>query len=338
MKKNIKVGISIFHPFTMKLNDKFYGFEVELFEFVAKDLDLNFSYYEKNVDEIIKSLDNNKLDIGLGGFSATERKEKIMDFSHHILSSRFSIAVKDVKMINFLNLFKLISSKEFVINSIKSAAAFILISFILGNLLIYVESGANTFSGSYIHQLFESLWFIVATVATVGYGDIIPNTVIGKLISMVIIFFGIGAFGFYISTINQILGTNKFKYNINSYKDLKNKTVGTLKKSSAHKIVSNINPKKIIDTKNIQDGIKLLKENKIDAFIYDSFVLRDYVENENEKDIHILKNTFGNRNYAFAINDNQSKLKERINRSILKLKEDGTYGFIYKKWFGDDYI
>jgi voltage-gated potassium channel len=45
------------------------------------------------------------------------------------------------------------------------------------------ESFSNAFSG---------LWWAVATLTTVGYGDIFPITIAGKIISAIIALLGIG--------------------------------------------------------------------------------------------------------------------------------------------------
>lgn len=60
------------------------------------------------------------------------------------------------------------------------------------------------FGGSYIYSSIEgwryldSVYFTVATVTTVGYGDIVPQTDAGKIFTMFFSFFGIGmAFYFF---------------------------------------------------------------------------------------------------------------------------------------------
>ncbi|MBR5503745.1 MAG: two pore domain potassium channel family protein [Methanobrevibacter sp.] len=42
-----------------------------------------------------------------------------------------------------------------------------------------------------INSLFDSLWFVLSTITTVGYGDILPNSQIGKAIGLMILFFGV---------------------------------------------------------------------------------------------------------------------------------------------------
>ena len=45
-----------------------------------------------------------------------------------------------------------------------------------------------------MNNLFDNLWFVVVSITTVGYGDITPNTVYGKVFSLILLV--IGAFLF----------------------------------------------------------------------------------------------------------------------------------------------
>jgi voltage-gated potassium channel len=42
------------------------------------------------------------------------------------------------------------------------------------------------------HSFWDGVWWAVVTVTTVGYGDIYPSTVAGRLVAMVLMFVGIG--------------------------------------------------------------------------------------------------------------------------------------------------
>ena len=45
----------------------------------------------------------------------------------------------------------------------------------------------------------DSLYFTVVTMATVGYGDFVPTTPLGKIGAMILIVVGIGLFGAFVS-------------------------------------------------------------------------------------------------------------------------------------------
>ncbi len=66
-----------------------------------------------------------------------------------------------------------------------------------GAAMIYaVESNAP---GSSIRTFGDALWWALATATTVGYGDVVPVTSAGRAIASLLMLFGIGSFGIFIS-------------------------------------------------------------------------------------------------------------------------------------------
>jgi voltage-gated potassium channel len=60
---------------------------------------------------------------------------------------------------------------------------------------------------SQINTMLDAVWWTVATVTTVGYGDIVPVTDIGKIIAIFFMFFGIGVLALFLS----VLGSQFYK-------------------------------------------------------------------------------------------------------------------------------
>jgi voltage-gated potassium channel len=65
---------------------------------------------------------------------------------------------------------------------------------ILVLLLILIASGTIFYSSVEGWNWFDSLYFCIITLATVGYGDFAPKTVWGKAFTIVYIFVGLGLF------------------------------------------------------------------------------------------------------------------------------------------------
>jgi len=62
---------------------------------------------------------------------------------------------------------------------------------VLMTAILAVERGTSVT----MHNLFDALWYTLVTITTIGYGDITPVTVPGKLIAVIIMFSGIVVFG-----------------------------------------------------------------------------------------------------------------------------------------------
>jgi voltage-gated potassium channel len=56
---------------------------------------------------------------------------------------------------------------------------------------------------------FDALYYTIVTMATVGYGDFVPVTVLGKVGAIFLIIFGFGMFGVFISL---LLKRQRYKY------------------------------------------------------------------------------------------------------------------------------
>lgn len=68
---------------------------------------------------------------------------------------------------------------------------FVLIILISGTGILLIEKNKN----SQFQNLFDSVWYTIVTLSTVGYGDKTPITVGGKLFGIIIIIFGVATMG-----------------------------------------------------------------------------------------------------------------------------------------------
>jgi voltage-gated potassium channel len=76
---------------------------------------------------------------------------------------------------------------------------------IIGSLAIF--SVESQHPDSQINSMLDAVWWTVATVTTVGYGDVIPVTETGKIVAIFYMFFGIGILALFLS----VLGTQFYK-------------------------------------------------------------------------------------------------------------------------------
>lgn len=87
---------------------------------------------------------------------------------------------------------------------------------LIGILVLIVSSILMTFIEKI--DFFDSLWWSIVTVTTVGYGDIYPKTILGKIVATILMFMGIGLIGSLTSTISTYFINKENKSNEEDYK------------------------------------------------------------------------------------------------------------------------
>lgn len=89
----------------------------------------------------------------------------------------------------------LVIFKDVLITERKSLLAslylMLLLTFLISTLLYFIEKDVNQNGFS---SILESMWWSIVTLATVGYGDVVPVTVLGKFIGAIASIVGLGMF------------------------------------------------------------------------------------------------------------------------------------------------
>lgn len=93
----LKVGIEpTYKPFDYKENSKLTGFDVDLLEAIAKDLNISLNWVEMNFDGLIPALKTGKIDMIASAMSVTEERKKSVDFSNtYYMTKNLYIKRKD---------------------------------------------------------------------------------------------------------------------------------------------------------------------------------------------------------------------------------------------------
>jgi voltage-gated potassium channel len=121
---------------------------------------------------------------------------------------------------------------------------------IIGTVAIYaVESQTE----SEINTILDAVWWTVATITTVGYGDIVPLSELGRIIGIFYMFFGVTFIALSISIVGTRLYKKKFEKEEEMAFDQK-KILGIIKK-----LEDNQNEMSQ-SLKEIRDGLKQNKE------------------------------------------------------------------------------
>lgn len=67
--------------------------------------------------------------------------------------------------------------------------------------------------GSTINNMGDGLWWAVTTVTTVGYGDVVPITTLGRLVGTILQLLGVMMYGSLIGIVTVYMNRNQSEYN-----------------------------------------------------------------------------------------------------------------------------
>jgi len=106
------------------------------------------------------------------------------------------VALLVTRWLRFLRFMKVFLVRSKVLYLLVFALSIVIIS----SIAIYVSE-----YGLAIKSFLDALWWSITTITTVGYGDIVPTTVEGRIIGLALMFFGIVTWSALISLITVTL-------------------------------------------------------------------------------------------------------------------------------------
>jgi glutamine transport system substrate-binding protein len=82
-----------FVPFEFKEGDKYVGFDVDLWDAIAKEIGVTYTLQPMDFNGIIPALQTKQVDVALAGITIKEERQKVIDFSDGYYDSGFLLMV-----------------------------------------------------------------------------------------------------------------------------------------------------------------------------------------------------------------------------------------------------
>ncbi len=123
---------------------------------------------------------------------------------------------------------------------------------------------------------------------------------------------------------------------IDSFDDLKGKLLAVQKGTTGKEFAQKAAKPKGVKIKTYSDlGLLLqaVKNGEVAAGLADNFVLYDYVAKN--PGLAVTKKFDTNERYGMGVRTGNTKMLEKVNEVITRIKSNGTYDRLYKKWFGE---
>jgi len=197
-----------------------------------------------------------------------------------------------------------------------------------------MERKKNTehFNPNPIKGIASGIWWAAVTMTTVGYGDMTPKTLGGRLVALFWMFASMLLVSSVIAIVASTLTLAKLEPAVTGPNDLA--------KVKSATIASSISDSYLKDRRlrseyydSVDAGLEAVKEGKVDTMIYDEPLLKYTIHNQYSETLMVVDSIFENQNYGIAFPE-KSMLRESVNRELLKIIHSEKWQSIIKKYLG----
>lgn len=329
----IVVGVKVAPPFIIKHADGTYGgISIELWQRIAAALHLRYRFRETNLEGLLKGTEAGKFAIGLGAITVTAPREDILDFSHPFYTTGLGIAIPLRHRAAWLEVVGKLFSWQFA--SIILLLAGLLLA--VGLLVWFFERhrNPNMFGGKPSRGIGESFWWAAVTMTTVGYGDVVPRTLGGRIVGLIWMFAGVIVISSFTAAIATSLTINSISQAIRSPSDLRHRVVATIADSTSAKYLAfhHITAR---DYPDMHAALQAVADHRVDAIVYDTPILRYYVNKSFASRLKVLPGTFERQDYALAM-PLGSILRKPINEQLVKIIQNPGWQRVLQTYLGSD--
>lgn len=329
----LRVVTRVLPPMVINRGGELSGFSIELWNEIARRLNLNFKYdIAPDVRAQLEAVRSGKADLGVAAISITSAREAEFDFSQPIMSAGLQIIVggkgKESDRNPLMDLIALLFSWT----SLAWAGIAVLLIVIPAHIVWLVERrhpDGIIPSDKYIPGIFYALYWAAGTLAT--QSETSPRHWAGRILAILWMFTGLVFVALYTAQLAATLTVQQISGGINGPEDLSGKRVATTRGSTAATVVRTYNAQ-VTEVSQIEEAYAALNNKTVDAVVFDSPVLLYYAANEGKGRVSIVGAPFRREEYGIVF-PRSGNLRTRVNIELLKMREDGTYQRLYDKWF-----
>lgn len=328
----LAIIVSDMKPMVMQTAESAWtGFDAELWEAIAEEIDC--PDYEITVTpfaEQLNSLATDGFDVGLGGITITGDREELVDFTHSYMNTGIGIMVRSEADLGFVEYMSALWDSPF-----GAHVVWLLVYVgIMAHVVWFADRGyADNINDKYWPGISEAAYFVCTTMTTVGYGDISAKTNLMRVIVVCgVMFPGIGLGGIVIGDIVSFAVNGVSSYDINNASELRGKKVATVDGTTSIEALAGYTSK-VTRADTVEAAAELLLSKEVDAVVFDQPSLQYYAHHDGNGKVVVLDDRLTEENYGFALPED-TMLREPINRAVFKLKENGVFDGLERKYFG----
>ena len=318
-------------------NGRYQGFDIDLWKALVDQIGFEtgqkplFEFEMVKFHTVFDRIENGEADAAIAGITIRMEREKRVDFSHQYLESGLRVLTRKEPKASIFSAIKTLFARD----RIMWAVYLFIFIIICGHILWFSERGDDeAISNRYFRGILEAFWCVVATMTTVGFGDIAPRTWPGRFMAFCVMITGIAFFGIAIAQLTVGLTTQTDTVLIQSQDDLADRKIATVKGSTSVDFLKDSRSIPL-EKETISDAIDSLEAGEAEAVVFDAPPLLKLKTARQNADLELVGEMFEKQHYGIVFPQG-SPLREQVNRALLAIRENGIYDKLRRSWFGKD--
>lgn len=329
----IKVAVYDEAPFGFRdASGAYVGLMVEIWEDIAGELDLTFDYTTTDMRGLLAGLNSGRFDVGLGAITITPNRELLVDFSQPVNASGTGIVVTAQNAGKQLRAYIWPITRA----TILLAGSLITLLLVSGTIVWLVERQHPKDPGHRdIDTLEDGLWWSAVTMSTIGYGDKVPRTRLGRIVGTLWIFVALVLLSLFTANASAIFTVTEIESDIETNADLRRVSVGAARNSSGAEYLKRERIP-FTEYENVTQTLDALLEDRIHCVVSNVPVVQ-YLNNAVYRRALIVSPKWLLRNNMGIAFKPKSALREPVDRVLLRLVAEPKWQSALSRYLGEEF-
>ncbi len=324
-------------PIVIEQNGSLTGFGIDLWNAIATQLKIKTTYQlVPDASGVLEAMRSKSADL-TPAIVITSTRDEDFDFSHPILETGLQIMVLETgatqgtpsRLSPVWDMLRLLFSRT----TLEWLGVGLLLVLIPAHAVWFLErrnpdgiiSNRNYFPG-----IFEACYWGLATLA--AQVESMPRQWLARSLAILWMFASVVFIASYTAQLTTTLTVEQIRGAIEGPGDLPGKQIATITSSDAANYLRQQSAQ-VQEFPSPDQMFQALLDKKVDAAVAPAPLLLYYAAHQGKGRVKVVGPEFNRREVAIMV-ELDSPLRKRVDRTLLVLRENGTYQQIYNKWFG----
>lgn len=331
----LKIGYYHSPPFVIDSGTgELSGISIWMWDEIQRNVDTPHKWIKYDsvdpLNQLLLDLEAGEIDLSVNPLTITHDRAEKMDFSYPFYIGNLTLAQKtDGQSQSILSVLKDFFNKKVLILILVLAGMVLLFG-----LIIWIVEKKNQHFERGFRGLLSSFWWSAVTMTTVGYGDKVPISNLGRFIAFIWMLCSIIIIAIFTASITSTWTVKKIVDSNLSLETYKQARVGTVESSATEEYLNRNFFRNVILHPALDEGLHALANDELDYFIYDEPWLITHIQNNPEfASLEILPVRFNVQLYALPMRKgSENSFEDAISESILHIIESKDWEMILAEY------